>query len=264
MDKVSGLEFIGFNFVPECTAWVSKYFTYYVLDFAESGELDLIMDRKDAVRLKGPVVWPTFPGPYFEFGRRDGGHWFHRFVSFHGPKADGYAREGLFPINKPVITITDPRRHAASFDSLLDRLKKSGGKADFRTVHMLEELLIQLQEQPPAPSSETAVEKKIRFLTERVSETPLKDHDWEKEARDAGLSYPHFRRIFLSQTGMPPAKFAMTKRLAKSAEMLRDGRAEIAEIAEICGFYDIYHFSKMFKKQYGLPPAAWRKNQSVS
>jgi AraC-like DNA-binding protein len=35
----------------------------------------------------------------------------------------------------------------------------------------------------------------------------------------------------------------------------------MAEIAEVCGFCDVYHFSREFKRSIGAPPAAWRRKE---
>ncbi|OGV38156.1 MAG: hypothetical protein A2X48_06385 [Lentisphaerae bacterium GWF2_49_21] len=253
------IEFIGFNHVPQCNAWVDKFFTYYVVQYAERGELDLFIDKKPVIKLNGPVVWLTFPGPYFRFGRRDGGTWHHRFVSFNGKVPDSYAKNGLFPSSTPVIEISEPLKFTESFDSLLSRLAIST-EPSFRTVHMLEEILVQLGEQPVGVVEEPEPVKNIRRIAKDIESDPFKDRDWRKTAKDAGVSYPHFRRLFHETYKTPPTRFLLLKRLEKSASMLRTGGNKIEEIAETCKFYDLYHFSKLFKKYYGTAPGEYRRN----
>lgn len=253
------LEFIAFNQVPECDAWVDKHFSYYVIQYAERGELDLFIDGAPVKHLKGPVVWLTFPGPYFRFGRRDRGTWHHRFVSFKGRIPDSYAKNGLFPTSAPVIQISEPLKFTEAFDRLLGRLALST-EPTFRTIHTLEELLIQLSEQPKSLTEENAAVKNIRRIAFEIEGDPMQEWDWVKTAREAGVSYPHFRRIFHDTFKTPPAKFLMLKRLEKSAAMLRSGGSKIEEVAELCGFYDLYHYSKLFKKYYGRAPGLYRRN----
>ena len=259
MFNVNDIEFIGFNRTLHCDAWVSKYYTYYVLDFNESGEMDFQMDDGPVQRLSGPVVFLTFPGPYFRFGRKDGGTWHHRFVSFKGPAADSYAERGLFPASTPVIKITDPVKYAESFDQLLRRLNSPVIK-DYRTIHLLEELLLQLQEQPATASIDSPPVRNIKVTIATIEENPEKIWNLQKMARNDGMSYPHFRRLFQEQAGLPPGRFILNKRLQKAAEMLRTGQMEQAEIADKYRFFDIYHFAKAFKSHFGVPPGVYRKN----
>ncbi|MFA6291874.1 MAG: AraC family transcriptional regulator, partial [Victivallales bacterium] len=235
------LEFIGFNHVPECDSWVDKYFNYYVIQYAERGELDLFIDGNPARRLKGPVAWLTFPGPCFKFGRRDGGTWHHRFVSFRGKLPDTYAKNGLFPLSTPVIEISEPVKFTGDFDRLLSRLALSREPV-FRTIHMLEELLIQLGEQPRSMREEAKPVKSIRKVASEIENNPLLNLDWRKAAKEAGVSHPHFRRLFHETLKTPPSRFLLLKKLEMSASMLRSGGRKIEEISELCGFYDLYHF----------------------
>ena len=252
-------EFIGFNRVPECDAWVDKYFSYYVIQYAERGELNLFIDGNPVKHLKGPVAWLTFPGPYFKFGRRDGGTWHHRFISFKGKIPDSYAISGFFPSSTPVIEISEPMKFTEAFDRLLGKLAFST-EPTFRIIHMLEELLIQLGEQPRSLMEETTTVKNIRKIAAKIETDPLLEWDWRKTAKESGISYPHFRRLFHDTFKTPPARFLLLKRLEKSAAMLRSGGGKIEGIAELCGFYDLYHFSKIFRKYYGTAPGQYRRN----
>ena len=253
------LEFVGFNHVPECNAWVDKVFTYYVIQYAERGELDLIVDRNPIQRLKGPVVWLTFPGPPFKFGKRDKGTWHHRFVSFKGKVPDSYAKSGLYPSSTPIIEIREPLKFTEAFDQLLDRLALST-EPSFRTVHMLEELLLQLGEQPASQIEEATPLRNIRKLAAKLESDPFAEWDWKKTARDLGVSYPHFRKLFHEIFKTPPTRYLLLRRLERAAAMLRSEDRKLEEISELCRFYDIYHFSKIFKKYYGMAPGQYRRN----
>lgn len=251
--------FVGFNRFPVCEAWVDKFFTYYVIQYAESGEVDLQVDDGPVVRLRGPVVWLTYPGPHFRFGRRDGGSWHHRFVSFRGPLAEAYVRERMFPMFNPVIPISDPEKFSAAFDLLLERLAVTS-TPDRRTLHQLEEVLLQLSEQCLA-TDPTAV-RKIRRIAERLSADPPVSCDWSGIARKSGISYPHFRKLFHDLYHVPPGRFLLLRRLNKAAAMLRADKLKTGEIAALCGFYDGFHFSKLFRKYYGVGPGRYRKTHS--
>ena len=57
---------------------------------------------------------------------------------------------------------------------------------------------------------------------------------------------------------MPPVKYVTMLKLDKAKELLITGHYTISEIVEICGFENIYYFSTVFKKHFGVSPKNYR------
>ena len=55
-----------------------------------------------------------------------------------------------------------------------------------------------------------------------------------------------------------PQAFMRTLRLKRGAQLLRDGAGNISEIAAEVGFLEPTHFSRGFKKQFGMSPSQYR------
>jgi AraC-like DNA-binding protein len=53
-------------------------------------------------------------------------------------------------------------------------------------------------------------------------------------------------------------------RMQLAAQSLRQGRLTIAQIAYDCGYESEATFTRAFKREFGTPPSAWRKNVSSS
>ena len=59
-------------------------------------------------------------------------------------------------------------------------------------------------------------------------------------------------------TGETPSNFFRTYKLNRAAELLKNGRYTISEIADLCGFSTQSHFSVVFKKQFGVTPSEYK------
>ena len=80
-------------------------------------------------------------------------------------------------------------------------------------------------------------------------------------AAECGLSTSHFARAFRLTTGVPPYQWLLGRRLQQAQTFLRDEDLSIAHIADLCGFSDQSHLTRVFTRATGEPPAAWRRRQ---
>jgi pimeloyl-ACP methyl ester carboxylesterase len=59
--------------------------------------------------------------------------------------------------------------------------------------------------------------------------------------------------------GEPPMRYCARWRMRVAANMLRDGKQNTANIAYSVGFNSEAAFNRAFKREYGVPPATWRR-----
>jgi AraC-like DNA-binding protein len=78
-------------------------------------------------------------------------------------------------------------------------------------------------------------------------------------AREAALSRSALAERFAALIGEPPMQYLMRWRLALAARTLRAGGEAIARVAESSGYESETAFIRAFKREFGMPPAAWRK-----
>ena len=74
-----------------------------------------------------------------------------------------------------------------------------------------------------------------------------------------GFSSKYFRSLFIEQFRMSPKEYVTALRLQRAKELLAEGRDSVTEIAALCGYTDLYHFSKLFRAKEGCSPLAYRK-----
>lgn len=79
-------------------------------------------------------------------------------------------------------------------------------------------------------------------------------------AENMYLSPFYISKIFKSETGDAPIRHLINIRLEMAKELLEAGfSGSIQEVAAQVGYEDAYHFSKLFKKKYGISPSQVRK-----
>ncbi len=82
--------------------------------------------------------------------------------------------------------------------------------------------------------------------------------DVEKLIELSSLTRSAFFREFKRATGNTPHEFFMRVKLEAAKLMLKTTSLKMTEIAHALGFYDEFHFSKLFKNMYSLSPSSYR------
>ena len=99
------------------------------------------------------------------------------------------------------------------------------------------------------------------FLASVVAEIEehLSDRDFSVEglARCAHLSTSQPTRKLRALVDQSPGRLIRSHRLQRAAELIRSGEGKLGTIAHRVGFSDQAHFSRSFKKQFGVPPSEY-------
>jgi AraC-like DNA-binding protein len=81
-------------------------------------------------------------------------------------------------------------------------------------------------------------------------------------ARKVALSRSALAERFAALVGEPPIQYLMRWRLALAAAALRSGNQAIVRVAEESGYESESAFNRAFKREFGMPPAAWRRERT--
>ncbi|WP_320171707.1 AraC family transcriptional regulator [Maridesulfovibrio sp.] len=84
----------------------------------------------------------------------------------------------------------------------------------------------------------------------------------EDLAHEVGMSKYYFSRLFKEDTGATPYQFFLARRLEKARMLLDEGRNTITEIAHLLNFSDQSHFSRVFRKKFGMNPKSYIEHLS--
>jgi AraC-like DNA-binding protein len=89
-------------------------------------------------------------------------------------------------------------------------------------------------------------------------------HAWTLEAlaRAAGTSRSVLAERFQHLVGSAPMEYLTQWRMLLAANLLCGSNAPLAQIAEDIGYQTDTAFIRAFRREYGMPPAAWRRRQA--
>lgn|ERR1041384_1283028 len=77
-------------------------------------------------------------------------------------------------------------------------------------------------------------------------------------AQAVNLSPSRFCHLFKATTGLPPAQYFKALRLSAAKKLLETSMLNIKEIMSRVGIKDKSHFSREFKRAYGVTPKQYR------
>ena len=122
------------------------------------------------------------------------------------------------------------------------------------TYELLYEMISKNEQYSPKSKYKT-IEKGIEYLHNNL----YTNINYKRPSELCGISYTYFKKLFIEKFGVPPVQYVNNIRLDRSSELLLTNNYSIGEIAKMCGFENVYYFSKKFKEKYRLSPTAYNK-----
>jgi len=83
-------------------------------------------------------------------------------------------------------------------------------------------------------------------------------------AREVNLSRSAFADHFTTLIGVPPMRYLLNWRMQVARQKLQEAHRTIAQIAFEVGYESEAAFTRAFRREFGLPPAMWRKAASTN
>jgi AraC-like DNA-binding protein len=169
---------------------------------------------------------------------------------------------GHMEIVRPVI---EDRALVQALGKLFRRLELWNALAGKTATNALafEESLIEtcamlMARHGTAPASTEAPAGDMREVLDRLADETLATPTLADMATMTGLSRYAVLRRFEKVYGLPPHAWLLRLRAERARAFIRDG-ATLASAAAASGFADQSHMTRVFARQYGFTPGAWRR-----
>jgi pimeloyl-ACP methyl ester carboxylesterase/AraC-like DNA-binding protein len=178
--------------------------------------------------------------------------------------AEKGAAHPLLDALPPLLTLDVTGGEAQWLDSsmrfLAEQSPSSEVVAKLAELFLAQSIRDYVDELPPGSTgwlkglTDPAVSKALSIIHTRYAE----DLDVESLAREVGVSRSVLGERFTELLGEPPIRYCARWRMRVAANMLRDG-SNTARVAYAVGFNSEAAFNRAFKREYGEPPATWKR-----
>ncbi|MGN8186209.1 AraC family transcriptional regulator [Burkholderia sp. 22088] len=129
--------------------------------------------------------------------------------------------------------------------------------AETAMLDALSTLIVRHADAQPRPAPLASDEPRVDAMRERLAADLTCTVTLDEVAQAAGLSPFHAARLFTRTNGMPPHAWRNQLRLQRALAPLRAG-VPVADVAAASGFVDQSHFTRHFKRMFGVPPGRWQ------
>ncbi len=129
------------------------------------------------------------------------------------------------------------------------------GEKNDSTLSLMFDLVIQLLSEKCADlQRDPAVEEVCRLLVLHYNDPQL---SVSALLESTGYNKDHIRRRFIAACGVTPSEYLTSLRIGHAKRLLKrknELQFSVADVGEMCGYYDSHYFSRVFKKQVGVTP----------
>ncbi|RLD74737.1 MAG: AraC family transcriptional regulator, partial [Bacteroidetes bacterium] len=177
----------------------------------------------------------------------------HLFIHFNL----GYQLDKLVP---EIYSFQISREQNDLIKEIIDKLLTGTNEFDIHFSLKIYKLILSAISQIPTQKFILShLDKRIVHVLSYINSHLSLKHSNALLAKEIHMSTSSFTRFFRKHIHDSPQAYIQKIRIDKSCSLLDHSTFTIDEISERCGFSDRFHFSKIFKKTKGIPPAEYKK-----
>lgn len=127
----------------------------------------------------------------------------------------------------------------------------------------LEEIVLLTTATARTVSPPPGVDARVRRAEALIAADPGAPHTVRSLADSVSLSPSRFAHLFTRQQGQSPMRALREARLRHAARLLESTDLSVHRVAAVSGFASPFHFNRVFRARYGVPPGTYRRGGSM-
>lgn len=230
---------------------------HYLIHLIVSGKGSYCVNNQ-AYALGAGDIFISKPNQLITYSADENEPWEYYWVGFNGSCANRLVCELPFKENRPTY-------HCNNFDAVkasLSSIFSASGTSVRNEAIMVGYLYIfiaQLMEESSPSESRTSItgSKYVMNAIKYIQFNYSRDISIDDISKSVGVSRSHLYRVFINNVGKSPIDYLTDYRINEACFLLKNSGLSIAEIAVSVGFFDQFYFSRVFKKNKGVPPSRY-------
>lgn len=210
-------------------------------------------------RIKAGTMILLFPGEWHSYHPDIDTGWDEYWVGFRGPHIDKRVENGFFSCKEPLHHIGI----SSGIVSLYEEILRIAAEEKFGYQQMASSIVLHILGSMYYKEKNNSFTD--RYVIDKINEARILMRDFENMktaeeiAREIGVGYSWFRRVFKEYTRVSPAQYQLQLRLLRAKELLTSSNMNISEIAYALKFENTGQFSTFFKHKEGITPSEFRE-----
>ena len=132
----------------------------------------------------------------------------------------------------------------------------------FESMSLIYKIFAEMQKENYLPDKQyKLIEPAVDYINEHFFESNI---SMDELAALCGISYSYFKQIFLRKFSISPKKYMISLKINSACELLKTEHYTVSQISHMCGFSDIYFFSRQFKEYMGITPTEFKAKYQSS
>ncbi len=230
--------------------WGPSMHDYYNLHYVLSGKGEYTCGGQ-TVKLEKHHMFLMRPGVVIKHQADDDEPWLYAWISFDGQAAEQLMVSSGF--GDDTHTLCAPELYG-----IFEDIRRYSEEKEYSATNLCAKLYTivdRLSSTCQTGNYETPVSQYCIKAADYIHANYSSHITIEGISKNLGIDRRYFSRIFTRNMGVSPQKYLVDYRLERAKTLLITGTYSVSEVAISVGYDDIFAFSKIFKKKYGIPPS---------